>query len=117
MDARNSIFAGNRAATEPDIAGKLILDGYNLIQNPAHAILVRRDRASTNYIGMLIKVGPLQENGGPTKTIALLQGSLAIDKIPRDACLLESISTDQRGIIRPQGPACDIGAYEYAPPK
>ncbi len=117
VEARNSIFAGNRASTEPDIAGKLILDGYNLIQNPAHATLVRRDRASTNYIGMSTKVGPLQENGGPTKTHALLQGSLAIDKIPLDACLLKGISTDQRGVIRPQGSACDIGAYEYAPPK
>src|SRR5205823_5274245 len=115
-EARNSIVAGNRAHTEPDIAGKLILDGYNLIQNRGHATLVIPDPALPNYIGMSPKVGPLQENGGPSKTHALLQGSSAIDKIPPDACSLKGISTDQRGVKRPQGPACDIGAFEYAPP-
>ena len=55
----------------------------------------------------------LQNNGGPTQTIALLDGSPAINKIPASAC---TITTDQRGISRPQGPACDMGAFEFRVP-
>lgn len=61
------------------------------------------------------KLGPLQNNGGLTETIAPGRGSAAIDQIPVQGsgwCP----STDQRGIRRPVGPACDIGAYEVAPP-
>ncbi|MCA9953009.1 MAG: hypothetical protein KDE48_25345, partial [Anaerolineales bacterium] len=46
----------------------------------------------------------------PTQTHALLAGSQAIDAIPGGAC---SLSEDQRGVVRPQGVACDVGAYEY----
>ena len=55
----------------------------------------------------------LANNGGPTQTIALLKGSPAINAIPPDAngCGTE-IKTDQRGVKRPQGSGCDIGAYE-----
>ncbi|MEJ8672811.1 choice-of-anchor Q domain-containing protein [Streptomyces sp. MS1.AVA.1] len=54
-------------------------------------------------------VGPLADNGGPTDTVALLPGSLALDAA--DGCP----ATDQRGVARPQGAACDIGAYERTP--
>jgi hypothetical protein len=50
----------------------------------------------------------LQDNGGPTKTIALQLGSPAIDAAVAANCP----ATDQRGIARPQGPGCDIGAFE-----
>ncbi len=53
-------------------------------------------------------LGPLQNNGGPTPTRALLTGSPAIDQGDNTSCP----ATDQRGIPRPQGVACDIGAYE-----
>jgi hypothetical protein len=53
-------------------------------------------------------LGPLQDNGGPAATRALLPGSLAIDAT--SAC--PPPAQDQRGITRPQGAACDIGAYE-----
>jgi chitodextrinase len=53
----------------------------------------------------------LASNGGPTQTMALPAGSPAIDAIPSatPGC---TGSTDQRGIARPQGTGCDIGAYE-----
>ena len=54
-------------------------------------------------------LGPLQDNGGPTRTNALLPGSPAIDTADNAACP----ATDQRGVIRPQGAGCDVGAYEY----
>ena len=53
-------------------------------------------------------LGPLQDNGGPTQTHALPAGSPAIDA----AVLANCPATDQRGVSRPQGTACDIGAYE-----
>ena len=52
------------------------------------------------------RLGPLQDNGGPTPTHALLLGSPAIDA--SSACP----ATDQRGVTRPQGAGCDIGAFE-----
>lgn len=55
-----------------------------------------------------LQLGPLADNGGPTKTHALPAGSVAID-----AATGNCPSTDQRGVHRPQGSSCDIGAYEY----
>ncbi len=57
-------------------------------------------------------LGPLAANGGPTQTEALLPGSSAIDHGDTTGCP----GTDQRGVTRPAGSACDVGAYEYAPP-
>ena len=55
----------------------------------------------------------LQNNDGFTKTIRLLPGSPAVSVIPKgeNGCGTE-IKRDQRGVKRPQGPGCDIGAYE-----
>lgn len=60
------------------------------------------------------RLGPLQDNGGPTDTMALLGGSPAINAASNALCP----ATDQRGISRPQpaGGTCDIGAYEATPP-
>ena len=63
----------------------------------------------TDLPGVDPLLGPLQDNGGPTETHALSPGSLAIDPIPPGSC---ATATDQRGNARPQGPGCDIGAYE-----
>jgi hypothetical protein len=53
----------------------------------------------------------LSANGGPTQTMALPAGSPAVDAIPASTLGCTG-STDQRGISRPQGSGCDIGAYE-----
>jgi hypothetical protein len=63
------------------------------------------DKINTNPL-----LGPLQDNGGPTFTHALLHGSLAIDAANNAG----APATDQRGVPRPQGTTCDIGAYELA---
>jgi CSLREA domain-containing protein len=60
------------------------------------------------------ELGPLQDNGGPTWTMALGARSAAIDRVPRRHAGCPAI--DQRGVDRPQGRACDIGAYEFATP-
>ena len=48
------------------------------------------------------RLGPLQDNGGPTDTEALLVGSPAIDAGGTCGML------DQRGTTRPRGSSCDI---------
>jgi CSLREA domain-containing protein len=54
-------------------------------------------------------LGQLDDNGGPTQTLALLSGSPAIDAGDDNTCE----STDQRGVVLPQGAHCDIGAFEH----
>jgi hypothetical protein len=54
---------------------------------------------------------PLAANGGPTLTHALAPNSPARDAADLATCL----ATDQRGVIRPQGAGCDIGAFELEP--
>lgn len=59
------------------------------------------------------KLGPLQDNGGPTPTQAIGTNSGALDQVsPSRDCT----STDQRGMTRPQRTACDIGAFELGIP-
>ena len=108
----NSIIAGNSGG---DCDGSTTSLGYNLIGNntgcsftAAAGDLVGN---GANPIDPLL--GPLQDNGGSTLTHALLDGSPAIDQIPAALCV---VSTDQRGVLRPQGSACDIGAYELPAP-
>jgi len=62
----------------------------------------------------------LLDNGGATLTHALVPGSLALERIRSDQCLNldgNPLTTDQRGTVRPQGPACDIGAFEFSYPR
>src|SRR5690606_32712923 len=54
------------------------------------------------------KLGPLASNGGATPSMEPTPDSPAIDSGADDACA----ETDQRGMSRPQGPRCDIGAVE-----
>ncbi len=66
----------------------------------------------------LLLLGPLQDNGGPTMTHALLPGSEAIDWIPEAMCIGadgQPLTTDQRGQPRPAGPGCDVGSFEVQP--
>ncbi len=79
-------------------------NGYNLSSDGTCAFTALGDRQNTNPL-----LGPLAFNGGPTPTHALLDGSPAADAgvIP-----CPPPATDQRGVGRPQGFRCDIGAYE-----
>ncbi len=121
---RNSIIADNLASTGPDISGTLITDGYNLIQNTSGITFNDpHNKHTTDILGSSfpnLGLDPhLQDNGGSiqphTWTHKLLQGNPAIDVIPLDACLIDGKpSTDQRGVKRPEGSKCDIGAYELS---
>jgi transcriptional regulator with XRE-family HTH domain/energy-coupling factor transporter ATP-binding protein EcfA2 len=113
----NSIIAGNTAFARPDMAGRLTSKGYNLLQDTTGAIFTANSQHTTDLV-----VAPHTSlhidsriSGRSPQTLALLPGSPAIDAIPLDACSIKAISTDQRGVKRPDGHEymCDIGAYEY----
>ncbi len=104
--AVNSIFWGGgtteQIATEdpvtpPEITYCIIQGGYD--GNDAANRIIDRDP----------RLGAFKDNGGPTKTAALLAGSPAIDA----GTSAEAPGTDQRGETRPKGTGYDIGAYEY----
>jgi hypothetical protein len=117
VEMRNSLVAANHAATDADIAGVLTSDGYNLIQDVTGITFTPNQQHLTDVsVGHStdIKIDPHLSGEAP-QTHALLTGSPAIDRIPLNACHINGITTDQRSTKRPQGPACDIGAYEYIP--
>jgi CSLREA domain-containing protein len=62
------------------------------------------------------KLGPLQDNGGPTRTMAIGTSGDAIDKLAPASNGQCAAAVDQRGATRPSLVRCDIGAYEVAPP-
>ncbi len=113
-----SIVAGNHAHTSPNISGVITSHGYNLFQNVSpFTNFVPLNVQSTNVeVSTSTSLGIdslLRKNGGQTLTHALIAGSPAIDSIPPDTCQIIGIINDQRGVKRPQGDGCDIGAYEY----
>src|SRR5438067_869325 len=124
--ARNTIIAKNTAQNGgPDVYGPLSSQGYNLIGNGAGATITpahSSDQIGTASSPIDPRLGPLQDNGGPTFTHALLNTSPAIDKGGGGT----GITTDQRGRPRPvrydasiPEPAgrdgSDIGAFQVSP--
>ena len=113
QEIANSIIAGNidrGGESWPDCFGAVTSLGHNLIETPTCVNPVEGD-----IIGEQALIGPLADNGRPTQTHALLEGSPAIDTgnpaapgSGSGACE----AADQRGVLRPQGARCDIGAFE-----
>ncbi len=100
---KDTIVAGSKT-TGGDCAGAFVSGNYNLSTDSTCPFTATHDISGTVAL-----LGPLQNNGGPTLTIAPLPGSPAIDK-GGDTCP----AIDQRGVSRPQGAHCDIGAVELA---
>jgi len=113
---QNSILSGNAAASGPDCSGSLTSLDYNLIQDDSGCTL----SGSTDHtiIGEDPQLGPLQNNGGAYNTMALATTSPAVNagnpSTPGSGGA-SCAATDERGVSRPQGSACDIGAFELAP--
>jgi predicted outer membrane repeat protein len=109
LSLRNTIIAGN---IDPDVPsagencqpglGVPILSGVNLSDDASCA------PAGPSMLIANPTLAALAHNGGPTQTHALLAGSPAID-----GATLCTLTDDQRYVARPQGGACDIGAYEF----
>jgi len=115
VNFQNTIIAGNivGGGSGPDCrntAGTFNSQDYNLIEDTSGCSIggaTAHDLTSQDP-----RLIPLADNDGPTQTHALLPGSPAIDAVPLAECAL---ATDQRGVARPQGLACDIGAFELIP--
>jgi Ca2+-binding RTX toxin-like protein len=108
---------GDNTGNHPDFATVMspaASVGFSLIENPAGAAITT---TGPNVLGQDPKLGPLADNGGPTPTEALLDGSPALD-----AGFSDGLAADQRGAPRPfdlkglaaavGGDSSDIGAYE-----
>ena len=110
---KNTIIANNTsgATNKPaDCFGSITSLNRNLASDNSCGLSGTGDMNNTNPM-----LSPLASNGGPTMTHALLSGSPAINSVPIADCKDSTgapLATDQRGISRPQGTACDIGAYE-----
>jgi uncharacterized repeat protein (TIGR01451 family) len=87
---------------------------YNLVGDPNGFDLA--DPGDHDIIGQDPRLGPLDDNGGDTRTHALQPGSPAIDEGSCTDISGEPITSDQRGVARPQGAGCDVGAYELGQP-
>jgi hypothetical protein len=101
-----SLIAGNGGSGGQNCAGAIVNGGAN-IAFPA--------QSTSACPGVVAdpKLGALGAHGGGVATIALRPGSAAIDAEPSGA---GCPGTDERGVPRPQRAACDVGAYESAPP-
>ncbi|MFN2638209.1 MAG: choice-of-anchor Q domain-containing protein, partial [Gemmatimonadaceae bacterium] len=117
--AKNTIIALNTSSVDPDVSGPLTSLGFNLVGNEGDTMITPTtgDQIGTKNSPINPLLGPLQDNGGPTFTHALLSGSPAIEKGNSSGS-----NTDQRGFARPvdtpfianasSGDGADIGAYE-----
>jgi CSLREA domain-containing protein len=110
LEVENTIFANSPAGA--NCLGPITSHGYNLDSDGTCGLSGAGDLTGSPQLG------PLQDNGGPTQTHALLEGSPAIDAGDNGSCP----PTDQRDVSRPvdgdmDGSAiCDIGAFEFLPP-
>ena len=113
----NTIVAGNTAATGgPDAFGIFTSLGHNLIgETDGSSGWVGSDLTGTVAHPLNPLLAPLAWYGGPTETMALIEGSLAIDA-GSNALVPAGITTDQRGFARIVNGTVDIGAFESAVP-
>jgi uncharacterized repeat protein (TIGR01451 family) len=115
LTAQNSLIAGQTGGPNCYGFAGSSDGGYNLDDGASCGFSAATH--SLSGTDPLLDPAGLQDNGGPTRTIALQSGSPAIDAIPSDVngCGT-TITTDQRGVSRPQGSGCDVGAFELVPP-
>jgi len=122
----NSIVAGNTSlGISADLQGAFTSVGFNMIGSTngstGFGLPGSQDQTGSTASPLHPMLGPLQFNGGPTPTMALLAGSPAIDQGNAFG-----FSTDQRGAPRPfdftsvanasGGDGSDIGAFEAGNP-
>jgi predicted outer membrane repeat protein len=98
MHLKNTIIAGSPSGGDCINDGILATNINNLIEDGTCSPLISGDPL----------LDPLVDNGGPTETMIPLAGSPAIDAGDDATCE----ATDQRGVARPQGVHCDVGALE-----
>ncbi len=125
ITAVNTLIAGNTTAATgsgPDILGAFATGSKNnLLGDGSGAFGIADNDANHNIVGhSALLATTLQSNGttNGTSTLALLTGSPAINAGDNATCANTTgaapvAGKDQRGVARPQGAVCDIGAFEY----
>ncbi len=103
--AINSIIAGNDAPTGPACAAAFRSEGHNLIDKLQDCSVL--GDTGSNIVGENPELRALDLNSASTFSQTPIADSRAIDS---GTCRLE---IDQRGMARPYGNSCDIGAIEY----
>jgi hypothetical protein len=104
VNLKNTIIANNGSVNCFNASGSTLHSDGNNLESLADCNFTQAgDLQNTDPL-----LGTLADNGGLTRTKALLTGSPAIDAGADTGCP----ATDQRGVARPQGPHCDIGAFE-----
>lgn len=92
----------------PVCAGTVTSSSYDWVSDTSCALSGTGDQqGAADFL-----LGPLVDNGGPVPTRTLGVDSVLIDRIPTAAC---PVHADARGVARPQGSACDVGAVEATP--
>lgn len=113
LTLKSTLLAGNQAGNCHSFGTGTSM-GYNLSDDSSCAGFLTAT-GDTNDVSAGLDSKGLQKNGGPTQTVALLATSPAVDAIPLANCTATNgapVTTDQRGVSRPQSKGCDIGAYE-----
>lgn len=107
LDIGSTILNNPTGSSITNDGGTVTSFGYNLSRDSGGGFLMQ----ATDQINTDPLLGPLQDNGGPTFTHALLCGSPALDA---GTNFLDTATTDQRGTgyLRTFGAATDIGAFE-----
>src|SRR5262249_10111091 len=128
LTLNNTIVAGNLRQTA---AGNVPDDIQGTASDSSSSNLVGVGSGSNlsnnvngNHVGTLDsplhpQLGPRQNNGGPSQTLALKPGSPAIDKGNNDLAVDQDgrpLAADQRGFDRTSGDKVDIGAFEVQQP-
>ena len=108
--ARNTLLWANTTDGEAAQCDSLASNGYNML--PAASGCLLSGDLSTLIETADALLGPLDEQG----VHPLLPGSPAIDSGACSTQFGALITTDQRGVPRPQGASCDIGAVEAEAP-
>jgi predicted outer membrane repeat protein len=104
-----SLIAQNTAGAGPDCftaATSINSLGFNFLSSIAGCTL--SGTTGNNTVNATPLLGALANNGGPTQTVAIQDESPVIDT-GGPTC---ATGTDQRGVARPIGAACDPGAFE-----
>jgi CSLREA domain-containing protein len=114
VNLKNSIVADNTGTTGPDISGSVNSQDYNHIEDLTGATITG---TTTHNATGAPNLGPLQVNGSGPKTQLPNAGSPVINTIPNGTndCGT-TVTTDERGVTRPQGGLCEKGAAEVEVP-